>query len=341
MDEIKDWTFLSCAVVCLIADVYLAVGLRGRAEDRSLQMLILAFAAKAVSLTLSAPTVATFIDQIVGVPNVNALVVHLLGGVVYSTGMLVALSYWAYPVERAQRRAIIWIVLSVIMSGVLIDMWLAATNTVTARSGRYLLDNLELPSVAVYLLLYIASFVAGLLGVLLTCLRYARVATGAWLRRGLYVSAFGASVYLLYCVHRVVGVMLPGLRADFPDIELATPLCVGVGALLIVVGFTLPSWGIKLSAAALWWRDYRNHLALYPLWSSLYRQVPTIALDPPRSRWADCLRVRDVRYHLCRRVVEIQDARLSLQADGGLSVPAGQPRLADEVAWLVHMSRST
>ncbi|MCQ8834852.1 MAB_1171c family putative transporter [Streptomyces malaysiensis] len=345
MDQIKDWTFLSCAATCLAACIYMSLGLRRNRHDRALLMLTSAFGFKFVSLTLSAPGVAAIADQLIGIPDLTALGVHLFGGAGGSTGILVALGYWTYPTDRARRRAVLVFALAAVVAGVLISLWLAAGSAVSVQSGNYLLDNMGLPEVAVYLVLYTVTFAAGLLEILVLCVRYARVAPGVWLRRGLRITAIGAAVYLLYCAHRLIGVIALHLRLELPDLEFITPLCIGAGVPLLAIGLTLPAWGAKLTTASVWLRDYRSYQALYPLWRELYDQVPSIALDPPRSRIADLLRFREIGYHLCRRVIEINDGRLALRSPTTV-VPSQAPvrsssDLADEVEWLVQMSRGT
>lgn len=345
MDEIENWTFLCCAASCLAACVYLLRGLRTTQHDRALLMLATAFGFKSVSLTLAAPGIGAIADRLIGIPDLTALGVHLFGGVASSTGILVALSYWTYPPERARRRAAFWLAIAAVMAGTLISLWLAAEHAVSTHSGNYLLDNMGLPAVAIYLVLYTVAFAAGLLEILFLCLRYARAAPGTWLRRGLRITAIGAAIYLVYCAHRLVGVAALYLHLNMPDIEFVTPLCISAGVSLLIIGLTLPSWGVKLSATT-WLRDYRSYQSLYPLWRDLYERVPSIALDPPRSRLSDRFQFREIGYHLCRRVVEINDGRLVLRADSGVVAVVDPPTagrdsadLSDEVQWLIRMSR--
>jgi hypothetical protein len=62
-----------------------------------------------------------------------------------------------------------------------------------------------------------------------------------------------------------------------------------------------------------WGEQYRAHRLLYPLWRDLYEATPDIALDPPRSAYADALTFRDLDLRLYRRVMEIQDGVAMLQ----------------------------
>ncbi|MEV4709543.1 MAB_1171c family putative transporter [Actinoplanes sp. NPDC049316] len=305
--------FLFSALTCTVALAYKLRDLRTNRHDQALLALIAAFGCKTVSLTLSSPATSAVIERWIGVPNLCALVVHLFGGVASSTALLIALGYWSYPPERARSQAKIWLVVSSVMAGTLTTLWVVAGSVVSTRPGNYLLDNMQHPIVAVYLLLYIIAFAAGLLETLRLCVRYAEMAANTWLRRGLRITAIGSAVYLAYCLHRLAALTAVWLHAELPTPELLTPLCVGVGVNLVAFGLTLPSWGTHLSTASSRLAAYRQHQALYPLWLKLYRATPSIALEPPRSRLRDRLRVRDVRFHLYRRVIEINDGRLALR----------------------------
>jgi hypothetical protein len=71
-----------------------------------------------------------------------------------------------------------------------------------------------------------------------------------------------------------------------------------------------------------WVNSYQSLRRLYPLWVTLYRSNPEIALFPPLSPLADALAVRDLGFRLCRRVIEIRDGLLTLQ-------PYIDPRVAE------------
>ncbi|MFD0658600.1 MAB_1171c family putative transporter [Thermocatellispora tengchongensis] len=84
--------------------------------------------------------------------------------------------------------------------------------------------------------------------------------------------------------------------------------------LLVLAGATLPTWGRLLIAPAwlAWLRDYRAYQALRPLWRALYAADPRIALTPAAPVLLDLVAVRDLRFRLYRRVIEIRDGRLAL-----------------------------
>jgi hypothetical protein len=63
-----------------------------------------------------------------------------------------------------------------------------------------------------------------------------------------------------------------------------------------------------------WVAQYRALRQLFPLWRGLYRATPQIALDPPPSEVADMRALRNVGFRLYRRVTEIHDGIMALQA---------------------------
>jgi hypothetical protein len=85
--------------------------------------------------------------------------------------------------------------------------------------------------------------------------------------------------------------------------------------ILVAIGVALPTWGPRLGVEALYWRGHRyaTFRTLRPLWMRLYAASPEIALLPPRSDWlVELEALRDIDFHLNRRVVEIRDGILRL-----------------------------
>jgi Family of unknown function (DUF6545) len=85
--------------------------------------------------------------------------------------------------------------------------------------------------------------------------------------------------------------------------------------ILVAIGVALPTWGPRLGVEALYWRAHRYAIfhTLRALWVRLYAASPEIALLPPRSdRLGDIAALRDIDFHLNRRVVEIRDGILRL-----------------------------
>jgi hypothetical protein len=164
-------------------------------------------------------------------------------------------------------------------------------------------------------LVYFACMVAGLAGIGRLCWRYARLGREPALRLGLRVSAAGAflglGVIAFEALHGAVARFGGAVRPLPPAVQdgiVAVPMA------LLVLGSTMPSWGPRVGVSALcrWVSRYRAYLGLYPLWRELVRAAPEIVLLPPAPRLRDALAVRDLRFRLHRRVVEIWDGRLAL-----------------------------
>jgi hypothetical protein len=106
-----------------------------------------------------------------------------------------------------------------------------------------------------------------------------------------------------------------GLGNPFLDSDAVTRLLIIACAALTLTGSTLPAWGSRMGIpdALDWLERYRIYWRLYGLWHDLYRVDPDIALFPPRSLVRDALTLRDLRFRLYRRMVEIRDGILVLR----------------------------
>jgi len=142
--------------------------------------------------------------------------------------------------------------------------------------------------------------------------RVARAGGHPWLHRGLRLVAAGSLIALGYCFGKGAFVIGAWLGVDLLTLSDLGTACACLGAIVITIGFTIPSWGPRLTVAAEAVTRARAYLQLYPLWQLLYRTLPDIALDPPRSRREDLLGLRDLDYRLYRRLIEIRDGRLAL-----------------------------
>jgi hypothetical protein len=313
MTDLKDVFFPVSAGICALAFLYKSRDLRPGRRDPALLALLIAFLFKGISFTLSTAVVSAAVDKYSGVPNLGALGIHLTGGVTSSAAFLSALVFWVYPAEQAwpkvRRRMLLFGLVAVTM----FVLWYVAGSGSRERSPHYLLQNAQRPVVAAYLLLYVTAFAAGMAEIVRLGRRYAKSAGRAWVRRGLGTMSVGAAIYIAYCVNRAWAVVAVQLELDPLQWELVTPLSNGIGILLVATGFTMPSWGPRLSAARVWVSNYRAYQRLYPLWSDLYRAVPEIALNPPAPSFVERISHGDLRYRLYRRVIEIRDGLLAMR----------------------------
>jgi hypothetical protein len=173
------------------------------------------------------------------------------------------------------------------------------------------------PFVLEYRLVFLWYLAFALVNVVRLSWRYAGVTNRPALDVGLRINVAGAMAGLGYVTHEGARVLAARLGVGYPigDPDALTQLLVAVSITLIIIGSTIPSWGAHVGIPALYnWLDrYRASRDLYPLWRRLCDAAPEIALVPPRSRVGDALDVRDLRFRLYRRVVEIRDGELALR----------------------------
>lgn len=120
----------------------------------------------------------------------------------------------------------------------------------------------------------------------------------------------GTALGIVYAGHRVLALTLRyvGLTPLSPRTDENVSSVLLFGALVfILAGSTLPV--VRLHQ---WGRAHLALTRLYPLWLELTAAVPSVRLDPPRSRRADALLFRHTRRRLYRRGIEIRDAILDL-----------------------------
>lgn len=315
----KGIIFPVCAAALWVTVLFRLRDLVRRWPDASSIALCAALALAGVSFTVSVPAVSAAIDATTGFANLGAFVIHACT-VSYSFTTLALLEFWANPLHRALPRARRRLIALAVVLVALATLFLVAG--VEHRSPHYLLQNTGDPIVAGYGLLYIGALSVGVVAAVVLCWRYAKLVRRPWLRRGLRLTAVGNGLTLGYCATRFGQIVGAQVGASPAPWEALVPLFAGLGSLVGLAGLTMPNWGPRLTALRRWSGQYRAYRRLYPLWSALHRAVPEIALEPPGSGVADRLAVRDLNLRLCRRVIEIRDAQLSLQ-------PWLDPRHAD------------
>jgi hypothetical protein len=287
----------------------LARGLRQDPRDPSLYSVGAAFALLGIIFTVSTPAVWSRIDRAVAIPNLSLLISQ--GCVIAFSGTIQCIIiFWTHPRPDSWRRArwrVAWVL------GVLVAMtvlFIAAgpqDEHPTDAAATYAQD----PVYATYLGLYIAMVSLGFSDIVRLCLPYARAAGRVWLSRGLWLTAIGAGLGLCYCAIRAATLVEGLLGTDSKRLEAFVPIFAALGAMLVIVGLTLPSFGPRLSRIAAWHVQRRAYRQMYPLWEAVSVTVPEVVLDP--SATADRGVVRHVERRLRRRVVEIGDGIRQLQ----------------------------
>ncbi|GAA4255330.1 MAB_1171c family putative transporter [Dactylosporangium darangshiense] len=294
---------LAAALAWVALAYRLVRGLRQDPRDPSLYSVGAAFALLGVIFTVSTPAVWARIDHAVAVPNLSLLISQSCV-IAFSGTIQCIIIFWTEPQPGSWRRArwrIVWVL------GVLVAM--AVLFTAASRQDEHPTDAAATyandPIYAAYLGCYIAMVALGFSDIARLCLPYARAAGRVWLSRGLRLTAIGAGLGLLYCVVRAVTLVEGLVGTDSKRLEALVPIFAALGAMLVIVGLTLPSFGPRLSRIAAWHVQRRSYRQMYPLWEAIAVTVPEVVLDPSASPARGV--VRHVERRLRRRVVEIGD----------------------------------
>lgn len=338
-----------CMVVCAAILAHRAPALIRGPRDLVSVSFSLYVLLSALSYLVLLPSVYVAIDGFTGLPNsAGALSAYCVLGL--TGAQQVVLAHWTYPPDRARRQALLRVLLILALILGHLVTFLIFAPAVQKFDDFYVLYTRQLFD-APYLVIYLAGCILGQVDVVRNCRRFARIAERGWLRRGMLVTTVGASMILVYCGIRFLDIVAGALHLDARGLEPAAWLCGDAGSALALIGWALPTAGPRLSAIGRWYRNYRAHVFLYPLWKTMCDAAPAVALDPPGSRLRDLFRVRDIEFWLYRRVIEIQDARRAALSDvdnelGSLTdrlrtgpEPPGEGDLAREVEWLTSVSR--
>ncbi|MEU4215879.1 MAB_1171c family putative transporter [Actinoplanes sp. NPDC026623] len=308
---INDILYPIAAALAGMAMLFKLIGLR-KNRDAASVTLCLSFGLLAIIFALSTPSVWAAFDRALGVPNLAALVTQSI--VIADSAALQALMlFWMYPRTQAWRKIRFR---ATLLTGVLLVMsaLFLMTPAATERTRDFVATHAHLPTYSLYLLVYLAAYTITRIDILRMSWRYAPVAGAPWLRRGLRIFGLGAICGLFYAAARITDVVAAVVGWDPSRWENVARLGASIGAIVTIVGLTIPGWGPNLSRVAEWFGSQRAYRQLYPLWSALHRAVPGIALDPPsRNEWLYRYAVRAVKFKLTRRAVEIRDGRLALR----------------------------
>jgi hypothetical protein len=297
----------------LTALFYKLPALARNRSDPALHALCSYFLLSFLSFFLGLDAIWPHIADAFGYRNITTIIIHCII-VLMTAAQQVALVYWSYPPElarpKAQRRlAAFGIVLAILI--VMFYWALPSERHGTAETASLL--NMHNPRYVSYLFLYLATVATGQMLTMNLSLRYAKIATRPWLRRGMRAVAAGAVFILIYCTVRYMEIIGVQLGADMSSWDPVQWITGDVGSLLELIGWTIPGWGPSLSAGRRWLGDYHAHRRLYPLWHALYGAVPATTTNPPRSHLTALPLQRRLSGLAYRRVVEILDGLRELQ----------------------------
>ncbi|MGK5629357.1 MAB_1171c family putative transporter [Streptomyces sp. URMC 123] len=332
------WLHPVCAVVAWLALAYKLTALRRSPRDNALIALCCVLGFSALSFTLSHPYVWRHVDRLVGVPNGAALLAMTCVMLLVASQQIV-LEFWAHPPRRAWRGARLRMLTTALVLTTLVTLF-SLMSPEEQRPKDFTLHYADHPLYAAYLLIYICAYAAGEIEVGRLAWRYAKVSHRLWLRRGLRLIAVGAWVTLGYSAIRITNIVGAPFGVSMRGWEPVAWICGDIGALLTLVGWTLPGWGHHLTAPHRWVRAGVQYRRLTPLWSALCAAVPAIALPAPRAGLWRAIGIRTLEFKLYRRVVEIRDGQLALRAYADPEVARTATRLGEAAGLDEHRVRA-
>jgi hypothetical protein len=301
--------FITCASLALAALVTKISEIHHKRHAPAFLALLNAFALCAMAFTMAALQLVGYVDQWLGIPDVTALMAHVLA-LAWNTAALVVIILWSKGPDEARLKIRAWLVVVILVAAV--EIILFAVAAPGGESKDFWINNETHPLGAVYIALYLLVLEVTRLAIFLLCWRNSRVAADPWLRRGLCIAALGSAALLVYGLAR--GVTLLPIQIDRVAWETGLTLCMTSGMFLLLLGLSTPTWGSYLSDFRRWIKNISSYHALYPLWSDVCRAVPDVVLHPTTSSLRGELILWDVNYRLYRRVIEIRDGWLALRS---------------------------
>lgn len=287
---------LRTAAFSAIAGVLLTAGLlRWRSwskttlrETRYLAVALLAFGA---AFLLNVPPVVTRLDR-------NVL--HLADGAILASHLLGLATAWggiglcAEVAGQGSRNRIVRSVLVVAIGFALTFVFVRAEPR--AETPLFFERYARASQLRVYWMIFIGTIVAATAYLAYIALRHTHH-DDRWLRRGLALIGWGASLICLFAASRFVAVL-----AEIPSwVEPAAITTLSVGAAALAAGASLP----HVAAAR---RRYGARRALYPIWLDATARYPHVrANSQPLS--------------LYRLIIEIQDALAEARSRNELESP--------------------
>ncbi|MFD5393045.1 MAB_1171c family putative transporter [Streptomyces sp. NPDC127097] len=300
-------------VSALMAFCYKLPAARRTGNDPALVALCVYFLTSALSFLVDLEPFRTVLSGVLRYPNITT-VLSQAAVIVLTAAQQVALVHWADPPDRAhaESRRRIQVCSAALIVVVTVFFLLDPLKHYGSAQTVSVMYQTE-PHYAIHMGLYVSLCAIGQIEALRLSLRFVGLAQRSWLRRGMIVMSLGASLVLLYCGCRLTTLTGRGLGLDMDAFDPVGWLSGDVGSLLQIIGWTLPAWGVHLSAAYRWPAQYRAHRRLRPLWHAVSEAVPAITLDPPPFRRRGPLPPRDIGYCLYRAVIEIRDGQLALR----------------------------
>lgn len=318
-------------VVALIAWVMVVVKYRHVRRDRgdpTQAALLAVFVFLALAFTTGSPHVWSLINGYSRYGDLATLYAQTFV-VCAMAALLVLLILWSYPPQRARPQIYLRLALVFLALTVMATLFGTVDRTHSRDATRLARWYAASPGYTAYLLVYQAVFAATMLDIIVLCARYARRVRTPAVRRGLITTAVGAGLGLLYSLVRLSDIVAAQYAISLDALEPVAELSAAVGAVLVMLGLTLPSWAARYGAARTHLAQRHAYRQMQPLWSALVSAVPGITLeDLAKSPASASSRAFDFR--LRRRVIEIHDGMLALRLYRGAEAAEQARRLCEQ-----------
>lgn len=289
-----------------LAVVFKARGAWRRNAPPARRALWVALLALALGWTLRVPAGYHGLNEISRVPNLSQLVGDAFA-LTTACAILIMLLFQTSPPDEGQRKLRLRLVgLGVAVLTMTVTFFLAPVGDETTEFFERYADE---PLIWGYALAYLGFVGYAFCDLAWLCGRYARLATRRFLKVGMrLLQAAGVTgiCYVLLRIGYLTAVQL-GWGEHLSAYDSVSDVLVAITGLLVVSGATLPALGRAVEM-------YVANRELYPLWKTLYRATPGIALIPPASRLRELLNLRELRFRLNSKIIEIRDGRASLQS---------------------------
>lgn len=303
--------YATAAISAWIAVVYKIRALRHDRRNPMLRAVAWALICPAVAFTLATPAVFNELARLLPLHNLGKTVEY--GSLIMFSfmvqRMLLIMDVGPEAAAPYVRRRFIGFASALAALVVLLSL-----SPVPAAGTDFTVDYvLRSHYVPAVLLLYSGALVVGLFEIGRLCWRYSRSAGRPWLVRGLRITAAGAFIALPYSLLKITYVVgrLAGARWDV--LETLEPFFAALGAVLVFIGLTIPTWGDRVSSALLWPETVRIHVRIYPVWLAVYRTCPQVVLERPVSTRRGRFSLSRISDRVYRKIIEIHDARLAVR----------------------------
>ncbi|MER6441061.1 MAB_1171c family putative transporter [Streptomyces sp. NPDC001185] len=293
--------FYICGICLLLICLFKVPALRRR-RDPLLSSVALLLLDGGLVFFFSAPDSISAINRATGIVNFAAPVAYSALAVFGGANLLLLVNWRPSPPEQRRRASSVCVTAySLVVVLIIAFFWLgdAPVEQVTLFDWYYA----DTPWIREMILTYLLAQGVATMATFVLCWRWSKEVDG-FLRVGLRILAPGYLLHVCYDVIKLVAVYgrWTGQQWDYL-VDQVAPQTAAPSAALVVIGFTLPLAGPRMTQTMLAFKQLRD---LGPLWREL-RTVPTPGAIRTTLPWWSSPAVR-----LTRRRTQIFDALLTL-----------------------------